>query len=142
MSLAKPSSGDTGGQFVHSSLLDALDIAPRLDELKKIKDGWLDGAGRAPSHEGLDWLAGVLKDRYPKSLPPLYAYPVPDGGIQLEWSIKRREISLEVDLEARRGDWHSLDLDTSQEEQKELNLSDDADSSWLITHLTIAGAKP
>ena len=104
MSLAKPSSGDTGGQFVHSSLLDGpLDIAPRLDELKKIKDGWLDGAGRAPSHEGLDWLAGVLKDRYPDSLPRPYAYPVPDGGIQLEWSIKRREISLEVDFESRQG---------------------------------------
>jgi hypothetical protein len=119
-----------------------VDIASRLDELKKLKDGWLDGAGRAPSHEGLDWLARVLKDRYSKSLPLPYAYPVPDGGIQLEWSIKRLEISLEVDLESRTGDWHSLDLNTHEEEQSELNLSDDADWTWIMTRLTVAGAKP
>jgi hypothetical protein len=141
MSIAKPSSGDTGAQFVQPLLLDTLDVASRFEELKRIKDGWLDGAGRAPSHEGLDWLARVLKDRYPKSLPPPYAYPIPDGGIQLEWSIQRREISLEVDLESRRGDWHSLHLNTREEVQKELNLSDDADWSWIITHLRIAGAE-
>jgi hypothetical protein len=139
MSVVKPSSGDPGAR---SSVLQAVDIASRFDELKKLKDGWLDGAGRAPSHEGLDWLARVLNDRYPNSLPPPYAYPVPDGGIQLEWSIKRREISLDVDLESRTGDWHSLDLDTQEEEQSELNLSDDADWSWILTRLAIAGAKP
>ena len=84
----------------------------------------------------------MLNDRYPKSLPPPYAYPVPEGGIELEWSIKRREISLDVDLESRTGDWHSLDLNTHEEEQSELNLSDDADSSWILTRLAIAGAKP
>ncbi len=139
MSVVKPSSGDPGAR---SSVLQAVDIASRFDELKKLKDGWLDGAGRAPSHEGLDWLARVLNDRYPNSLPPPYAYPVPDGGIQLEWSIKRREISLDVHLEARTGDWHSLDLNTHEEEQSELNLSDDADWSWILTRLAIAGATP
>ena len=88
-------------RVAQSSLPDALDIASRFEDLKKLKDGWLDGAGRAPSHEGLDWLARVLKDRYPDYLPRPYAYPVPDGGIQLEWSIKRQEISLEVDFESR-----------------------------------------
>ncbi len=142
MSTVTSSRGDAGSQFARSSLPDALDIALRFEELKKLKDGWLDGSGRAPSHEGLDWLARVLKDRYPHSLPRPYAYPVPDGGIQLEWSIKPREISLEVDFESRSGDWHSLDLDTNQVEQRELNLTDDADWSWVITRLTIAGAKP
>ena len=84
MSTAIPSRDETGARFAQSSLLHALDIASRLEELKKIKDGWLDGAGQAPSHEGLDWLAGVLKDRYPDYLPRPYAYPVPDGGVQLE----------------------------------------------------------
>jgi hypothetical protein len=103
MSIAEPSRGDTGAQFVQSSFIDALDVASRFEELKKIKDGWLDGAGRAPSHAGLDWLTGALKDCFPNSLPPPYAYPDPDGGIQLEWSIERREISLEVNLESRKG---------------------------------------
>jgi hypothetical protein len=42
MSIVKPSSGDPGAQ---SSVLPAVDIASRVDELKKLKDGWLDGAG-------------------------------------------------------------------------------------------------
>ena len=142
MSTAIPYRGAGDAQLVQSSVRDALDIASCFEEFKRLKDGWLDGAGRAPSHEGLDWLAGVLKDRCPDSLPRPYAYPVPDGGIQLEWSIKRREISLEVDFESRSGEWHSLDLNTGEEEQRELNLTDDAEWSWVITRLMIAGAKP
>jgi hypothetical protein len=142
MSTAIPFRDARGAQLVQPSLVDALDIVSRFEELKGLKDGWLDGAGRAPSHEGLHWLAGVLQDRCPDSLPRPYAYPVPDGGIQLEWSIQRREISLEVEFESRSGEWHSLDLNTGEEEQRELNLTDDADWSWVITRLTIAGAKP
>ena len=67
ISIVKLSSGDPGSQ---SSVLQPVDIASRFDELKKLKDGWLDGAGRTPSHEGLDWLARALNDRHPKSLPP------------------------------------------------------------------------
>jgi hypothetical protein len=142
MSTARPSRDEAGARLAQSSLLDDLDIASRLADLKKIKDGWLDGAGRAPSHEGLDWLARVLKDRYPNYLPRPYAYPVPDGGVQLEWSARHEEMSLEVDLESRRGYWHSLDLKTSQEEERELSLTDDVDWSWVIRRLTIAGATP
>jgi hypothetical protein len=142
MSTAIPHRGARAAQLVRSSLVDALDIASRFEELKRLKDGWLDGAGRAPSHEGLDWLAGVLKDRCPDSLPRPYDYPVPDGGIQLEFSIKRLEISLDVDFESRSGEWHSFDLNTGEEEQRELNLTDNADWAWVITRLTITGAKP
>jgi hypothetical protein len=123
-------------------MADPLDIPARFEKLKRLKNRWLDGTGRAPSHEGLDWLARVLKDRYPSSLPLPYAYPLPEGGIQLEWSIKRREISLEVDFDSRSGEWHSLDLETDQEEQRELDLTNDADWSWLITRLEIAGTTP
>ncbi len=48
MSIVKPSSGDPGAQSVRSSVLHTVDIAARFDELKKLEDGWLDGAGRAP----------------------------------------------------------------------------------------------
>jgi hypothetical protein len=140
MSTLTPSRGNAGAQSAQSSPLDALDFASRFEELKKLKDGWLDGAGRSPSHEGIEWLARVLNDRYPTSLPLPYVYPVPEGGVQLEWSMKRREISLEVDFDSRSAEWHSLDLDTNEEEQKDLNLTNDADWSWLITRLTIIGA--
>ena len=85
--------------------------------------------------EGIDWLARALKDRYPTSQPLPYAYPVPEGGVQLEWSMKRREISLEVDFDAKSGEWHSLDLETDQEEYRSLNLDGQEGWSWLVDRL-------
>jgi hypothetical protein len=112
-----------------------------LEELKALKDGWLDGSGKAPPPEGLDWLASVLTSRYPPALPLPYAYPVENGGIQLEWSIKHREISLEVDLSTKSGQWHALDLDTNDEEVERLDLASEAGWSWAVDRLgEIAGA--
>ena len=50
-----------------------VDISAQLDELRLMKNGWLEGEGLAPSHEGLDWLSRVFDDHYPENLP----LPVP-----------------------------------------------------------------
>jgi hypothetical protein len=49
---------------------------------------------------------------------------------------------VKVDFDSRSGDWHSLDLDTNEEEQRELNLANEADWSWVITRLSFARATP
>ena len=41
-----------------------LDVAARIDELKLLADGWLDGRGRAPGPGGLDW----ARERYQRRL--------------------------------------------------------------------------
>jgi hypothetical protein len=124
----------------HLTLLDPQDIPARLEELKMLKDGWLDGRGSAPSAVGLDWLANVFEGRYSEDLPLPYVYPVAEGGVQLEWSLQRQEASLEIDLEQKRGEWHVLDLNTGQEESKQLNLAEETAWNWLIARLTgIAG---
>jgi hypothetical protein len=105
-----------------------MDILSRFDELKALKDGWLDGLGRAPSAEGLDWLAHRFDEFYSGSLPIPFVYPVAEGGVQLEWSIEPVEASLEIDLEARLGRWHSLDLETDREDSDTLDL--DAREGW------------
>jgi hypothetical protein len=51
-----------------ATLLDPNDIPFRLEQLKSLKDGWLDGRGIAPSPAGLDWLAGAIEARYPEDL--------------------------------------------------------------------------
>jgi hypothetical protein len=125
----------------HSTLLDPLDIPARLEELKALRDGWLDGRGIAPPPAGLDWLAGVFETRYPADLPLPYAYPVAEGGLRLEWSIDPLEISLEIDLGRRSGEWHALNLDTDEEESRTLNLDDETAWDWVIDRLTeMAGA--
>jgi hypothetical protein len=120
----------------HSTLLDPLDIPARLEEFKALRDGWLDGRGIAPPPSGLDWLAGEFETRYPAELPLPYVYPVAEGGVRLEWSIDPEEISLEIDLGRRSGEWHALNLDTDEEKSRTLNLDDETEWNWVIDRLT------
>lgn len=119
----------------HVSLLDAKDVPARLDELRSLKAGWLDGQGEAPSHHGLDWLSQAFDRHYPDELPLPYLYPTLEGGIQAEWSAGSTEASLKIHLAARAGEWHSLDVATEREVLRELNLADPADWRWLAEHV-------
>lgn len=53
--------------------------------LRALKDGWLDGEGLAPPSYGLDWFDAAFARFYPADAPRPYVYPMPDGGVQLEW---------------------------------------------------------
>ena len=110
------------------SLLDPLDVPARLEELRDIKDGWLDGHGKAPNHQGLAWLSNSFERYYPADLQLPHTYPTPEGGIQAEWSLGTYEISLEVDLFDHTGEWHSLDLATKDSTLRYLHL--DTADDW------------
>lgn len=116
----------------HMSLLDPLDIAARLDELKELQDGWLEGVGRAPSADGLDWLSSAFDAYFPDGLPLPYLYPTEDGDVRAEWSLGGVEASADVDLTSRVASWHELDLATDAEYARQLNLSSEEDWAWLI----------
>lgn len=115
--------------------LDPLDVTSRLDALRTLRDGWLDGKGVAPGASGLDWFATAFNESYPDDLPSPYIYPVAEGGIQLEWSIRPHEISLEIHFSDHSAAWHSLDLETDEEEHRPLNLDDSGDWNWLAGRL-------
>ncbi|MYC07384.1 MAG: hypothetical protein F4X57_09480 [Chloroflexi bacterium] len=127
------------------SLIAPLDIAAQLDALRNLKDGWADGVqhardwgngyGKAPSHEGLDWLAGKFVREYPSDLPLPRAYPTPEGGVQLEWRIGRHDISLEVAIESHCGEWNWVDLNSEEEGEKALDMDDGNDWKWAATEL-------
>jgi hypothetical protein len=127
----------------HVSLLDARDVPARLDELRFLKPGWLDGQGEAPSHEGLDWLSQAFDRHYPDDLPLPFVYPTLEGGLQAEWSIGPNEASLEIDLTTRRGGWHSLDAGTDGDESRDLDLAQPKDWQWVAERIAklSAGAR-
>jgi len=116
----------------HASILDPLDIPARLDELRTLKDGWLEGQGCAPSQEGLDWLSQAFGQHYPDELPLPHLYPTAEGGIRAEWSIGQNEITLEIDVGAHSGQWHRLDIDSDADETKTLKLDKPKDWKWLV----------
>lgn len=111
-------------------------IKARLDEFRALENGWLDGRhGLAPSQEGLDWLALCFERRYPDELPIPYLYPTAEGGVQAEWSLDDQEITLEIDLDTCRGEWHALDMAHGTEVAKALNLEETGDWTWLVAQL-------
>jgi len=113
----------------HMTVLDPLDFISQLEELNLLEDGWYDGKGRAPSSEGLDWLAQAFDENFPDDLPLPYVYPTVEGNVRLEWSLGQWEISIEIDLQKRSGQWHALNLDSDKDQEKELNLLTGDD--WL-----------
>lgn len=116
----------------HLSLLESNDVPVRLYELRLLKQGWLDGEHGLPlPSSGVDWLEREFESRYPDTLLPPYLYPTAEGGVQAEWSLGRTEITLEIDLIERLGQWHALNLDSDEEVARDLRLSDEREWSWI-----------
>lgn len=123
------------------TLLDPQDVPARLDELRLLKDGWLDGKGIAPSAAGLDWLSQTFSEHFPDDLRLPFLYPDAEGGVQAEWSLPPYEITLEIDLVGHRGIWHELNLVTEEEALQDLSLDEPEGWQWLAERLrTMPGA--
>ena len=111
------------------------DVPARLDELRGMRDGWLDGSGLAPKSAGLDWLSTAFDRHYPDDAPLPYTYPTPEGGISMEWSVENNEAMLEIDIDDHSAEWFWLDLDSDDEFERTLNLDDIADWQWLASEI-------
>jgi hypothetical protein len=121
----------------HMNILDERDVQARLDELRQLKDGWLEGCGLAPSNEGLDWLSQAFDQHYPDQLPLPFLYPTEEGGIQAEWTLAENEVTVEIDLGSRIGRWHALNIETGKDESQELNLQESSSWKWLINQIQL-----
>ena len=111
------------------------DVPARLDELRTLQDGWYEGEGVAPSHEGLDWLSDAFECCYPDDAPLPYTYPTPEGGISMEWSVENSEAMLEIDIDAHSAEWHWFDRDSDDESERTLNMDESADWQWLASEI-------
>lgn len=119
----------------HVAELDPLDVAARIDELKLLTDGWLDGAAKAPDHGELDWAQELFETHFPDHLQLPFIYPTPEGGIQAEWSVGATEVTLELDLEARSGNWHEYNLESQDEVSESLNLEEPEAIAWVVNRI-------
>lgn len=115
--------------------LDPLDVHAQLDEFRDMKDGWYEGSGLAPAHDGMDWLAVMFDRMYPGDAPLPHIYPTYDGGVRMEWNgglRKRNSIVLEVDLRRHKGDWLFFNQESSDEHERELDLDAAEDWRWIV----------
>jgi hypothetical protein len=119
----------------HVSVLDPLDIAARLDELKYLKEGWLGGNGIALFGSGLDWLASAFAGYYSDEQPVPHFYPTAEGRVRAEWTSGPNELSLEIDLQSHSADWHDWNSDSDAEEARVVSLDSDNDWAWIVERI-------
>lgn len=97
--------------------LDANDIPARLEEISLLKDGWLDGEGKAPNTDHLQWVEDVFK-HFPDELPLPLLFPTEEGNIQAEWSEGNSEISALFNFNEKSITIESLNLETNKPQTK------------------------
>jgi plasmid stability protein len=125
----------SSGSVERASIPNPLDVSERLEAIKVLKDGWLDGAGAAPDHDALDWLASAFARFYTGDAPLPHLYPTATGGVRAEWSLGSHEASLEVCLPDHSAEWHLLNLDTDETDIRALSLDEPNDWEWLLDRI-------
>lgn len=115
--------------------MNALNVGAQLNDLRQLKDGWLDGEGIAPPTDGLQWLRDTFECNCPDGLPLPHLYPTEKGGVQAEWSFGPTEITFDVNLETHLGDWHVLEMESGDVSEHTFNCNDDADWRWLVERI-------
>jgi hypothetical protein len=106
-----------------ATLIDPFDVLSRIEELLTLKDGWLDGEGKAPDKKGLQAFFELYERFVPKTFIKPAIFPRPDGNIQFEWSSTESEIDVMINLITFESKLHSLNFETDKESIQKFDLS-------------------
>lgn len=77
------------------------------------------------------WFDAQLEEDSP--LPRVY--PTPEGGVEAEWLIGRRDVSIEFDPSQGRVEWHVLNLETNEAEDQSFAFDEASDMQALGARL-------
>ena len=117
------------------TILDKLDVGAQLDDLWQLKRGWMNGEGVPPNQEGLAWLENQFSRHFRCDDLSPHIYPTLAGGVQAEWTLGTREVSLEVNLLTHQAEWYWVDVSSDDEEGRMLDLDDRSSWGWLCDRL-------
>ena len=106
-----------------------------LEALRALHDGWLDGKGVAPDKQGLQRLAENFETHFGTEIPLPYLYPTSEGNVQAEWTLGAWEVSIEIDLNAQRGEYQAVNV-YGQETQDQV-LAMDTPEGWATLNATL-----
>lgn len=120
----------------HITPLDPLDTTLRLEQIAKLKDGWMDGKGRAPASGKLAWLTEAFETYFSTELPLPYLYPTAEGGVQAEWRLHDWSITLEMNLDTQEGEYQALNLKNHASKDLQFRLAED--SGWKQLNRALA----
>ncbi|MEQ9588013.1 MAG: hypothetical protein RJS97_08675 [Parvibaculaceae bacterium] len=123
----------------HVVPVDPLDVGIRIEELKQLQPGWLDGKGEALDADGLQWLVEAFATQFADDATLPYLFPTPEGNVLAEWSLGPNSVSLEIDLRNRSAEWHVLNVDTDHEDTGEFDLNSATDWERIAANLRAIG---
>lgn len=89
---------------------DLAKLSRRFSRLAALEIGWLDGDGVPPTQRALSLAERVLTELLAMEVPNPRTFPTPDGGIQAEWTIGDREVSVTFESDGRL---YALSVDTA-----------------------------
>ena len=84
------------------------DTLERIESFTMLAPDWCGIGAKPVPREGARWLIEELKRECWLLLPVPYSYPTEDGFVSLEWDCA----TLEVDTEAKTGEFHDFEADT------------------------------
>ena len=122
-------------QQTMTKTLHPLDVPARLDEFRDMKDGWLEGEGIAPSHEGLDWLTDMFVRHFPDNTSLPHTYPTFEGDIRMEWSHGKNAMILEINLNTHKAEWIWFDRDSDDDHERVLDMGNHQHWKWLASEI-------
>ena len=73
----------------------------RLGELAALQEGWLDGSGARPDISALSRARRTLAELLSLDVPQPRIFATPEGGIQAEWTVGNREISVTFEKDSK-----------------------------------------
>jgi hypothetical protein len=89
----------------------------RLLEIAGLAEGWLDGEGSEISFASLDLARDFIREFVDRDISVPGVFPMPDGGVQLEWQLTGSVVSVEIspDLALML---YRLDVEADSEEER------------------------
>lgn len=97
--------------------IEQLEIVPHyalttaIDDLNKLRDGWLEGRGVAPSQSQLNLLSDELVEVFPPGINYPAVVPTEDGNVSLEWIMPAARVELEVNFAESRLELYATDIE-------------------------------
>jgi hypothetical protein len=102
-------------------------LSVQFEALANVKDGWMEGVGKAPAQADTEWLANQLLISFPADIPFPFTCLTPDGGVFLEWTLGAWIVSAEIPFPDRRCELQATNTNTGETIDEERALNNAAD---------------
>jgi hypothetical protein len=111
------------------------DFENRIAAISELGPGWLDGHGIAPAKARLKQFELLWSSEELSHLPKPFAYPTPEGGLQLEWDSGPWAVSAEVCMEDFQTRLSAVNTATGNQRETTAILSEASGRSDLVRFL-------